>query len=415
MDTLYLLVRRCWVELLLSSALILLCLQLILLARPTVPFVASLSLRNADFPNTFIGSIYVDLTSPHHWVRLDWSGPESDVQETGPFHSSPGRGVAENNCDDVGESNRMGSNCTPKGEWIVEGHSDYLPTAPSCTYGTWFQTSREIALHSHSNIPDFPASHGCVRLSQHAAQLIHNNSIVGQTRVIVGGTWTPPPTSPSDDLIANRLAIVDSDMILADALEGLPPACPQRIRERQKLLDVVYYSFDGRLHRGQIVIDRELADDIQYVFRITLSQRFPIESVIPVAHSRFRQDGRWDDQLSMRANNTSAFNYRDTTSGQMLSDHALGRAIDINPVQNPYINGDNVLPRNASYDPSAPGTLTRESVVVQAFLDLGWQWGGQWRHQKDYQHFAKPSSVPPMDYDVDAKVHRQQANRLDGD
>jgi hypothetical protein len=75
--------------------------------------------------------------------------------------------------------------CTPKGVWMVEGFGDFMPSAQGCKFVTWFHSSREIALHSHADVPDYPASRGCVRLSQHAAQLIHNNAVAGRTRVIV--------------------------------------------------------------------------------------------------------------------------------------------------------------------------------------------------------------------------------------
>jgi hypothetical protein len=151
---------------------------------------ADLSLRNGDYPRTYIESIHVDLTSPKHWVRLSWKGPDADRQETGPFHSSPGRGLGRNNCDDFDESIRDGSNCTPKGDNVVEGFSDYLPSVPQCRFVTWFDMARQIAFHSHWQVPSYPASHGCVRLSSHAAQLIHNNARIGETRVNVDGTWS---------------------------------------------------------------------------------------------------------------------------------------------------------------------------------------------------------------------------------
>jgi hypothetical protein len=151
---------------------------------------ADMSLRNLDFPNTYIESVHVDLTNPHHWVRLSWAGPEANRQETGPFRSSPGAGLGRNDCDDIDESMRNGSNCTPKGENIVEGFSDYLPSVPRCKFVTWFNYARQIAFHSHWQVPRFPASHGCVRLDRHAAQLIHNNSKAGETRVFVNGTWS---------------------------------------------------------------------------------------------------------------------------------------------------------------------------------------------------------------------------------
>ena len=151
---------------------------------------ADMSLRNPDYPNTFIESIHVDLASPRHWVRLTWTGPDADRQEAGPFRSSPGRGLGRNNCDNFSESNRDGSNCTPKGEHVVDGFSDYLPSVPRCKFVTWFQMPRQIAFHSHWIVPSSPASHGCVRLDVHAAQLIHNNAVMGQTKVTVEGTWT---------------------------------------------------------------------------------------------------------------------------------------------------------------------------------------------------------------------------------
>jgi hypothetical protein len=147
------------------------------------------SLRNADFPRTYISSIRVDLTSPNHWVRLTWSGPDADSQETGPFHSSPGRGLGNNDCDDVDESNRDGSNCTPKGTMQVQGFSESMPMYSHCRHVTWFQIARGIAFHYYPTVPNYPASHGCVRLDAHAAQLIHNNAKIGATEVVVDGKW----------------------------------------------------------------------------------------------------------------------------------------------------------------------------------------------------------------------------------
>ena len=91
----------------------------------------------------------------------------------------------------------------------------------------------------------------------------------------------------------------------------------------------------------------------------------------------------------MLSNNTSAFNYRMVTGGNYLSKHAYGFAIDINPVQNPYIKGDIVLPPDAVYDTSEPGTLANYSPIVKTFIRLGWTWGGNWKSLKDYQHFEK--------------------------
>jgi len=184
--------------------------------------------------------------------------------------------------------------------------------------------------------------------------------------------------------------IIDSRMTEKEAFEGLDPKCPEDIRKRQKVVKLKYYSADGRVHQGRLVIDRDLVKDIKKVFALALKERFPIYSVIPISDQRFRKDGRWDDELSMEANNTSVFNYREITGGGRLSNHAYGRAIDINPFQNPYIKQGVILPHGAKYDPSIAGTFTSDHSIVRAFLELGWVWGGNWTSPKGYQHFEKP-------------------------
>lgn len=184
--------------------------------------------------------------------------------------------------------------------------------------------------------------------------------------------------------------IIDSKMSKAQVFDGLDPNCPKEIRERQKIVKVKYYSFDKKVHQGQIVVDKELAKDVKKVFEAALNERFPIYSVIPVSDPRFRKNGRWDDDLSMAANNTSAFNYREKTGGGSLSNHAYGRAVDINTFQNPYIKGKLVLPPDAVYTPTAEGTITAGSTITKLFLQFGWGWGGDWTALKDYQHFEKP-------------------------
>jgi hypothetical protein len=107
--------------------------------------------------------------------------------------------------------------------------------------------------------------------------------------------------------------------------------------------------------------------------------------VNPVAHEKFA----WNDDRSMEANNTSGFNYRAITDGKKISNHALGRAIDINPLLNPYIRGEEVRPAGAIYDPTQAGTLVESSTIVRFMKERGWTWGGDWTSLKDYQHFEK--------------------------
>lgn len=180
-------------------------------------------------------------------------------------------------------------------------------------------------------------------------------------------------------------------MTREEAFDGLDQRCPNELRRRQRLITIKYYSMDKQVHQGQLVIDKELVNDVKKVFALALKERFPVYSVIPISDKRFRKENRWDDELSMEANNSSAFNYREITGGGRPSNHAYGRAVDINTFLNPYIKGDLILPHGSSYDPKIDGTLMADSPIVREFLRLGWTWGGNWTSPIDYQHFEKPA------------------------
>jgi hypothetical protein len=147
-----------------------------------------------DDPQTYIKEISVSLDDPDHWLTLSWTGPNADSQETGPFRTSPGAGLRGLNCDNEATSRRSGSKCTPKGTYPVQGFQRRLNSDSRATYVTWFMQRRGIALHYFPIVPDYAASHGCVRIeSEDVARLIQNNSRVDETQVVVRGTWTKPP------------------------------------------------------------------------------------------------------------------------------------------------------------------------------------------------------------------------------
>ena len=149
--------------------------------------------RNADFPNTYIALIHVSLNDPVHAMTLTWTGPQASAQETGPFHTSPGAGVRGINCEDPATSRRTGTNCTPKGTRTVEGFAAHLNSDARAVFVTWFMQARGIALHYFPSVPNFAASHGCVRIEiKRIARLIQENSRIGLTKVTVDGTWTKP-------------------------------------------------------------------------------------------------------------------------------------------------------------------------------------------------------------------------------
>jgi peptidoglycan hydrolase-like protein with peptidoglycan-binding domain len=149
--------------------------------------------RNDDFPQTYIQQISVSLDDPDHSLTLTWAGPKADSQETGPFRTSPGAGLRGLNCDDDATSRRSGSKCTPKGTHPVQGFQRRLNSDSRATYVTWFVQRRGIALHYFPIVPEYAASHGCVRIeSVDVARLIQDNSLVDDTQVMVSGTWTKP-------------------------------------------------------------------------------------------------------------------------------------------------------------------------------------------------------------------------------
>ncbi len=175
--------------------------------------------------------------------------------------------------------------------------------------------------------------------------------------------------------------VTDSDLTFEEALRGIE--IPLDIKKNLTLITVLYNGFDNKIHKGQLLLNKKVSAEVKEIFDVLLSKRFPIEKVIPIV------EYYWNDEKSMLDNNTSAFNYRDIDGTDKLSNHAYGIAIDINPLQNPFIKGKKILPKGAKYDKNAKGAIDSKSIVVKAFKEKGWNWGGDWKSRKDYQHFEK--------------------------
>jgi len=146
-------------------------------------------------------------------------------------------------------------------------------------------------------------------------------------------------------------------------------------------------SDDNTTHHGQLVVHKEVAEDVKEIFEIIRQIHFPIEKVVPIC------EYKWSDEKSMQDNNSSGFNYRFISGSKILSKHASGLAIDINPKQNPYIKNGITSPAGSVYDIDAEGTITSDSPIVAEFKKRGWTWGGDWKSLKDYQHFQKNLSA----------------------
>lgn len=154
-------------------------------------------------------------------------------------------------------------------------------------------------------------------------------------------------------------------------------------------IPLLHFGFDRHVHKGEIICNKLISDRMISVFKVLYNKRYQIESI------RLIDDFNGSDEDSMRANNTSAFNYREITNGGRLSYHALGLAIDINPLYNPYVKGIEgkriILPSESSpYVDRAkrfPHKITHKDSSYLAFKEYGFSWGGDWESIKDYQHF----------------------------
>ncbi|CAN5816461.1 M15 family metallopeptidase [soil metagenome] len=188
------------------------------------------------------------------------------------------------------------------------------------------------------------------------------------------------PAAPAFD---SSVAPVDA----ADLPASWRPGCPVPPEELRRVT-IRHWGFDDAVHQGELVVHVDAVDAIEGVFRSLFDARFPLERVELVD----RYDG--DDDRSMAANNTSAFNCREIAGRPgVWSEHAYGRAVDLNPVQNPNVSSSGRVepPAGTAFtdrDPAAPGLIRADGPAVTGFDAVGWSWGGNWSSSKDYQHFS---------------------------
>jgi hypothetical protein len=163
--------------------------------------------------------------------------------------------------------------------------------------------------------------------------------------------------------------------------------CPVSLG-RLAYLQVAFWGFDGTVHKGELIVDALLAEEVLEIFKELFDAKFPIEKM------RLVDDYAASDEKSMEDNNTSAFNCRWVHGRKnIFSKHSYGRAIDINPLINPYVSKKEVVPKRGMVytdrRKTAKGMIRSDDACVRAFTRRGWIWGGNWRSIKDYQHFEK--------------------------
>lgn len=159
-----------------------------------------------------------------------------------------------------------------------------------------------------------------------------------------------------------------------------------------RYVKVLHYNSDGEILIGELVCDKVIAHDLVEIFRKLFNAKYPIERM------RLIDDYGADDNRSMEANNTSCFNFRYVAGTKVLSNHSKGRAVDINPLYNPYVakrkNGVLVVNpekgrpyANRSY--KYKYKIEKGDLCYRLFKEHGFSWGGDWKTKKDYQHFEK--------------------------
>ena len=161
--------------------------------------------------------------------------------------------------------------------------------------------------------------------------------------------------------------------------------CPLSL-DRLRLLRLSYWGFDRGVHHGVLVVNESAAASLAHAFRLLFAARFPIRRMQVV------DDFGGDDERSMLADNTSAFNCRIVPGTAAWSQHAYGLAVDINPFENPEVSNGNVDPPGAAAwadrSRSSPAMIAHGNAAWRSFSAIGWTWGGDWNSLKDYQHFS---------------------------
>jgi D-alanyl-D-alanine carboxypeptidase len=205
-------------------------------------------------------------------------------------------------------------------------------------------------------------------------------------------TTSPPsvPTPPTSVTTTSPspTATTIQPISAADLGPSWRPGCPLEPGQLRRV-EVDYIGFDGNTHRGALIVNQDLAAEVAAIFEQLLQLRYPIDKIRTVDNYPAA-----DDELSMEDNNTSAFNCRDIPATGRWSQHAFGRAIDLNPRLNPYIDRTGTFqPKNAApyldRNRTDPGLMHAGDPAVRVFTDRGWGWGGYWRTPIDYQHFER--------------------------
>lgn len=171
--------------------------------------------------------------------------------------------------------------------------------------------------------------------------------------------------------------------------------------DQLRYLKVVHYNFDHQVQVGEIIVNAALASDFLSVFQELFADNYEIRQM-HLVDNYWTGDPITTDTASIDKDNTSAFNYRTATNSSKLSNHAFGCAVDLNPLENPYVSfsdsgaahtyHENAQQYKDNRTSDEPHVITHEDIAYQVFINHGFEWGGDWGNPKDYQHFDKAVS-----------------------
>ncbi|MDY7099930.1 MAG: M15 family metallopeptidase [Actinomycetota bacterium] len=211
------------------------------------------------------------------------------------------------------------------------------------------------------------------------------------TTVAPTPTVAPPTTiAPAEPAFGFAAARIGEDLAATIVGSSWREGCPVPL-DALRYVTLSHWGYDGLVHEGELVVHADVVDDIRHVFAGLFAERFPIREM------RLVDAYGADDFTSIEHDNTSAFNCRPITgSTTTWSNHAYGRAIDINPIENPYVRADGTSAHTASAPfldraDVRPGMIVAGSTAVRLFAERGWAWGGDWTSPVDHQHFEKPA------------------------
>ncbi len=168
--------------------------------------------------------------------------------------------------------------------------------------------------------------------------------------------------------------------------------CPVGLKNL-RYVKLAYVDFKGLDAMGELVVHKDVAVEVTEIFEALYAMGYPIHKMKLVS------DYKGSDWQSIEADNTSAFNCRNATGSKKWSKHSYGKAIDLNPIENPYVSHSGHIAHKASLKykkrvhkvqtPADKALLLKDDKATKIFKKYGWKWGGSWHSLKDYQHFSK--------------------------